>query len=95
VRTNDLPEVLATLGQPRLLVVGDLLLDRYTRGRAERLSPEAPVLVLDAHGSEDRAGGAAAVAVLAASLGARVRLAGVLGNDAAPRGRACGGRDCP
>jgi D-beta-D-heptose 7-phosphate kinase/D-beta-D-heptose 1-phosphate adenosyltransferase len=89
VRTDDLPDVLALLGRPRLLVVGDLLLDRYTCGPATRISPEAPVPVLDACETEERAGGAAAVAVLAVALGARVRLAGVLGPDAAGRALRC------
>jgi D-beta-D-heptose 7-phosphate kinase/D-beta-D-heptose 1-phosphate adenosyltransferase len=79
---SELAEVLGRLGSPRLLVLGDLILDRYTHGTAGRISPEAPVPVLLAGPSEVRAGGAAAVAVLAAALGARVRLAGLVGADA-------------
>jgi D-beta-D-heptose 7-phosphate kinase/D-beta-D-heptose 1-phosphate adenosyltransferase len=44
---------------PRILVLGDLILDRYTFGNAERVSPEAPVLVLRADAQEVRLGGAA------------------------------------
>ena len=50
------------LSRPRLLVVGDLMLDRYTWGNAPRVSPEAPVLVLQADQEEVRLGGAASVA---------------------------------
>jgi len=65
-----------------LLVLGDLILDRYTWGDAERVSPEAPVLVLRANQCEVRLGGAASVASLLRGLGANVVLAGVLGDDA-------------
>ena len=50
----------------QLLVLGDLILDRYTWGDAERVSPEAPVLVLRANQCEVRLGGAASVASLLA-----------------------------
>jgi D-beta-D-heptose 7-phosphate kinase/D-beta-D-heptose 1-phosphate adenosyltransferase len=79
---RDPTEILGRAGCPRLLVLGDLILDRYVGGRAERLSPEAPVPVLRAGPAELRAGGAAAVAVLAATLGARVEVAGLVGVDA-------------
>jgi D-beta-D-heptose 7-phosphate kinase/D-beta-D-heptose 1-phosphate adenosyltransferase len=80
---SDLMKVLDDLGEPQVLVVGDLILDRYTRGTVERLTPEAPVPVL--HGGRRRArlGGAAAVARLVRALGAGVALAGVTGGDAA------------
>jgi D-beta-D-heptose 7-phosphate kinase/D-beta-D-heptose 1-phosphate adenosyltransferase len=65
--------------------VGDLILDRYTYGDAQRVSPEAPVLVLQAEEREARLGGAASVACLLRHLEARVTLAGVVGDD--PSGR--------
>ena len=65
----------------RILVLGDLILDRYTCGSADRVSPEAPVLVLDGQSQEVRLGGAASVALLARSLDARISLAGVVGDD--------------
>jgi len=68
-----------------MLVFGDLMLDRYTWGDAERVSPEAPVLVLQAENDEVRLGGAASVAALLAGLGARPLVAGVVGDD--PEGR--------
>lgn len=66
---------------PKLLVVGDLILDRYVWGTVRRVSPEAPVLVLEANNHEARLGGAASVAWLLQTLGARVSLAGVVGDD--------------
>ena len=77
--------LLSQLGHPRLLVVGDAMLDRYTWGDAERVSPEAPVLVLRADECEVRLGGAASVAVLLRGLEASVTLAGVIGDDASGR----------
>lgn len=77
----DLLSILDHLGHPRILVVGDLILDRYTWGDAERVSPEAPVLVLRAGDEEVRLGGAASVAFLLRGLDCDVRLAGVVGDD--------------
>jgi D-beta-D-heptose 7-phosphate kinase / D-beta-D-heptose 1-phosphate adenosyltransferase len=68
-----------------VLVLGDLILDRYTWGNAERVSPEAPVLVLRADEHEVRPGGAASVAMLLRHLEAKATLAGVVGDDAAGR----------
>jgi D-beta-D-heptose 7-phosphate kinase/D-beta-D-heptose 1-phosphate adenosyltransferase len=72
-------------GHPRLLVVGDLMLDRYVWGDAERVSPEAPVLVLREDLDEVRPGGAANVASFLKGLQAEVVLAGVVGDDAEGR----------
>lgn len=66
-----------------VLVVGDLMLDRYWTGATGRISPEAPVPVVRLNDSEDRPGGAANVAVNVAALGARAILAGVIGQDEA------------
>jgi D-beta-D-heptose 7-phosphate kinase/D-beta-D-heptose 1-phosphate adenosyltransferase len=73
------------LARPRLLVVGDLILDRYTWGNVGRISPEAPVMVVRADHEEVRPGGAASVAALLSALEARVTLAGVTGDDVAGR----------
>src|SRR5437588_1029504 len=78
----DLTELVLHLGQPRVLVVGDLMLDRYVWGDAERISQEAPVVLLHADRREERLGGASSVATLLRALGARVALAGVVGPDA-------------
>ena len=68
-------------GRPRVLVVGDVILDRYISGVAERVSPEAPVVVIRAESDEVRSGGAASVAALLRGLGADVLLASVVGDD--------------
>ena len=77
----DLIDLVQRLGQPRVLVVGDLMLDRYVWGDAERISQEAPVILLHADRREERLGGASSVASMLRALGARVSLAGVVGND--------------
>src|SRR5262245_16774598 len=78
----ELIDVVQNLGQPRVLVVGDLMLDRYVWGDAERISQEAPVILLRAEKREERLGGASSVATMLRALGARVALAGVIGTDA-------------
>jgi D-beta-D-heptose 7-phosphate kinase/D-beta-D-heptose 1-phosphate adenosyltransferase len=77
----DLIELVQNLGQPHVLVVGDLMLDRYVWGDAERISQEAPVILLHADKREERLGGASSVATMLRALGARVALAGVVGSD--------------
>src|SRR6516225_9125224 len=77
----DLIDLVQRLGQPRVLVVGDLMLDRSVWGDAERISQEAPVILLHADRREERLGGASSVATLLRALGARVALTGVLGAD--------------
>lgn len=69
------------VAQVRVLVVGDVMLDRYWFGDVERISPEAPVPVVRVARREDRLGGAANVARNASALGARVTLAGIVGRD--------------
>lgn len=78
----DLIDLVQRLGQPRVLVVGDVILDRYVWGDAERISQEAPVILLRADKREERLGGASSVATMLRALGARVALAGVIGADA-------------
>lgn len=73
--------ILENLGRPRVLVVGDLILDRYVWGDAERVSQEAPVILLRADHREERLGGAASVASMLAALETDVTLAGVVGAD--------------
>ncbi|NOX91427.1 MAG: bifunctional D-glycero-beta-D-manno-heptose-7-phosphate kinase/D-glycero-beta-D-manno-heptose 1-phosphate adenylyltransferase HldE [Gammaproteobacteria bacterium] len=69
----------------RLMVVGDIMLDRYWSGGTSRISPEAPVPVVKVEGCEERVGGAANVALNIAALGARVSLGGIVGEDEAAR----------
>src|ERR1041384_3031680 len=78
----DLIDLLQNLGQPRVLVVGDVMLDRYVWGDAERISQEAPVILLHADKREERLGGASSVATMLRALGAKVDLVGVIGADA-------------
>lgn len=74
------------LQRARLLVVGDVMLDRYWFGEVGRISPEAPVPVVKVERVEERPGGAANVARNAAALGAQVSLLSVIGRDEAGNG---------
>jgi D-beta-D-heptose 7-phosphate kinase/D-beta-D-heptose 1-phosphate adenosyltransferase len=67
----------------RVLVIGDVMLDRYWHGDASRISPEAPVPVVHVGDTEERPGGAANVALNTAALGAQTRLLGLVGRDEA------------
>lgn len=67
----------------RVFVVGDVMLDSYWHGPTSRISPEAPVPVVQVHQQESRVGGAGNVAINAASLGASTRLLGLVGDDEA------------
>jgi D-beta-D-heptose 7-phosphate kinase/D-beta-D-heptose 1-phosphate adenosyltransferase len=64
-----------------VLVVGDLMLDRYWHGGTSRISPEAPVPVVHVNKNEERAGGACNVALNIATLGAQCTVMGLCGND--------------
>ncbi len=88
------------LGQPRVLLLGDFILDQYIWGDAERISQEAPVPLLRETNQEERLGGAANVVQMLCGLGADVVAAGVIGDDDAGRrlckqleacGVSCGG----
>lgn len=76
-----LREVLERLDRPRILILGDLMLDRYVYGDAERISQEAPIQVLRVAGEEDRVGGAGAVANNIVTLGGRADLVSMVGRD--------------
>ena len=69
----------------RLLVVGDVMLDRYWFGDTSRISPEAPVPVVQVGKIDERLGGAANVARNVAALGAKTTILGVIGDDEAGR----------
>lgn len=70
-----------TFSTRHILVVGDVMLDRYWYGATSRISPEAPVPVVHIKDVEERLGGAGNVAVNIASLGGHARLWGLVGND--------------
>ena len=67
----------------KILVVGDVMLDRYWQGDVSRISPEAPVQVVNIRQIEDRVGGAGNVALNINSLGGSAKLLGLVGNDEA------------
>ena len=79
--SKELVDLVQNLGSPRVLVVGDAMMDRYVWGDAERISQEAPVILLKADRREERLGGASSVATMLRALGAKVMLAGIVGND--------------
>ncbi|HXW05901.1 MAG TPA: PfkB family carbohydrate kinase, partial [Vicinamibacterales bacterium] len=84
-RPDDLVE---GLSGKTVLIIGDVMLDHFVIGRVERISPEAPVPVVQFEQEEYRLGGAANVASNVVSLGGRVEVIGVVGHDA-DAGRLC------
>lgn len=74
-------ELLKHFPQRRILVVGDLMLDRYIMGSVSRISPEAPVPVVHVHTERAVPGGASNVALNVCALGGRAGVAGVIGGD--------------
>lgn len=76
-------ELAAAFPGRRIVVLGDVMLDRYVAGRADRVSPEAPVPVVRVEREWEAPGGAANVAANILSLGARCDILGVVGDDAA------------
>ena len=75
--------ILPDFNNAKILVVGDVMLDRYWTGDSSRISPEAPVPIVKVNNVEDRPGGAANVALNLAALGASAKLLGLTGNDEA------------
>src|SRR5450830_1662802 len=80
---TTLSATLAATNKARILIVGDVMLDRYWFGEVNRISPEAPVPIVRVERREERLGGAANVARNAATLGAQTGLLGVIGQDEA------------
>ena len=78
-------ELLGTLGDVRVLVIGDLMVDRYVSGSVARVSPEAPVPVVLVDDERSTIGGAGNVAANVAALGARCSVVGCVGEDIAGR----------
>ena len=79
---EKLLKTVTNLGSPKVLVVGDFMLDVYTYGDALRISPEAPVPILKVTKTEYNCGGAASVANDLAALGAKAFCLGIIGEDA-------------
>ena len=78
---NKVSCILQQIATQKILVIGDLMLDRYIFGDASRISPEAPVPVVDVDHESDTLGAAANVALNLRSLGVDVDLLGVVGDD--------------
>ncbi len=78
---SQLVDLVKSLGSPRILVVGDLMVDKYVWGTVERTSPEAPIPVLNVTSEEVRPGGSANVVNNLLTLGAQVACCGVVGRD--------------
>jgi D-beta-D-heptose 7-phosphate kinase/D-beta-D-heptose 1-phosphate adenosyltransferase len=79
----ELAAIVRNFHAARVLVIGDVILDRYVTGAVHRLSPEAPIPVLRPSADRCTLGGAANVALNIATLGARATLVGVIGTDSA------------
>ena len=77
-----LKEILKRFKRQQILVIGDLILDKFVFGKVRRISPEAPVPIVQMEREGFSPGGAGNVAANITSLGAKVKLIGVIGNDA-------------
>jgi D-beta-D-heptose 7-phosphate kinase/D-beta-D-heptose 1-phosphate adenosyltransferase len=80
---QHLPKTLPPFGDTSILVIGDVLLDRYWFGDTSRVSPEAPVPIVKIASTDNRPGGAGNVALNIAALGVKVTLLGITGKDEA------------
>ncbi len=78
---QELTRIFAGFSDKNVLVIGDVMLDSYWWGKVERISPEAPVPIVNIHRRENRLGGAANVAINLQRLGAKPILAAILGQD--------------
>ncbi|OGT46643.1 MAG: bifunctional heptose 7-phosphate kinase/heptose 1-phosphate adenyltransferase [Gammaproteobacteria bacterium RIFCSPHIGHO2_12_FULL_41_20] len=78
-----LPKKLPDFSQASILIIGDVMLDRYWFGKALRISPEAPVPIVTIDANDDRPGGAGNVALNISALGAKATLIGITGQDEA------------
>ncbi len=78
---NRFKEITSGFSEKNVLVVGDLMLDTYLWGNAERISPEAPVPIVKVNKIEHNPGGAANIALNLATLGCKVSVIGLIGSD--------------
>ncbi len=81
MRTQELAAYIDQFTQARIMVIGDLMVDEYIWGNVSRISPEAPVPVVNVTSESLRLGGAGNVIHNIHSLGGRVQVGGVVGND--------------
>lgn len=80
---HPLPKTVPNFSAASILVIGDIMLDRYWFGDTSRISPEAPVPIVNIDYIDNRPGGAANVALNIAALGAKTTLLGIIGHDEA------------
>ena len=85
IKSDRVKQLLQLFPRQRLVVIGDLMLDRYIHGTVDRLSPEAPVPVVHVTREKSMPGGASNVAWNVLALGGQVALCGLLGHDSAGR----------
>ena len=78
---TGLRQTFAKMGSPKILVIGDLMLDHYSWGEVDRISPEAPIPIMRVLREEHRLGGAGNVAMNLLNLGAKVSVCGAIGKD--------------
>ena len=81
ISNTRVKEILKGFSEKNILVIGDLMLDAYFWGKTERISPEAPVPIVEVQKTSFNPGGAGNVALNLAELGSKVSVLGVLGND--------------
>lgn len=81
IEENRLKKILQGMKSRTIMVIGDIMLDHYIWGRVDRISPEAPVPVVEVQEEQFKLGGAGNVANNLLGLGAKVLIAGVRGND--------------
>ena len=78
---DKLFHIVSHLGSPKILVIGDLMLDKYVWGEVRRISQEAPIPVINVSSEDVRPGGAGSVIANLKMLGAQVLACGVIGDD--------------
>jgi D-glycero-beta-D-manno-heptose-7-phosphate kinase len=81
VAMNQIQTLFSSFSKKRVLIVGDVMIDSYIIGKVERVSPEAPVPVVDVTGFDQRLGGAGNVALNVKAMGATPILCTVVGHD--------------
>ncbi|MEK6559967.1 MAG: D-glycero-beta-D-manno-heptose 1-phosphate adenylyltransferase [Planctomycetota bacterium] len=78
---DKLINIISSLGSPRIMVIGDLMLDKYVWGEVRRISQEAPIPIINVSSEDIRPGGAGSVINNLQTLGARVFACGIIGDD--------------
>lgn len=82
---SELYSIVSSMRPPKILIIGDIILDRHVMGSIDRISPESPAQVLDMESETASLGGAANVAGNVSALGAKASLVGVVGKDSAAK----------